>query len=358
MPRLALLLLCAALAGCDAPSADLERFRAQAGERHWRIELDGAVRGAVTETRTVDAAGRATIATHARLNLPGGGRLDRTETRRYAATPPHGLVERRIERIGPDGVRDARSEPGAADARLADALTAPSPAQGLVLGDDGRPAEYRIGEGFVLRRVDRAPVLPAPRPLRPLHLPVAGDPGPRGSVDALRVRLVGPAAALLAEGPGQALEREGADAVRLRLTRLAAPATGVPETLRAVLATVRETLDYVPGAAPADLAALLERREGDCWEFAALFDALARRSGLSTRLVTGLAWTDAAGGGFAPHAWNEVRVDDAWVSVDPTWGQIGADAARIRFPADPARQLDVQLALARSSVTLLAAMAD
>ena len=74
-------------------------------------------------------------------------------------------------------------------------------------------------------------------------------------------------------------------------------------------------------------ATVLRTRSGDCNEHAALFTALARANGIPTRIAAGLAYV---GGKFYYHAWPEVYLTD-WVAVDPTFGQVPADAGHLRF---------------------------
>ena len=76
-----------------------------------------------------------------------------------------------------------------------------------------------------------------------------------------------------------------------------------------------------------DAATVLRTRSGDCNEHAALFTALARAEGIPTRIAAGLAYVD---GKFYYHAWPEVYLTD-WVAVDPTFGQVPADAGHLRF---------------------------
>ena len=64
---------------------------------------------------------------------------------------------------------------------------------------------------------------------------------------------------------------------------------------------------------------------------------LGRAAGLPTRTVTGLVYRPGAAegpGAFVLHAWNEVVVDNAWRSVDPTWGQTQADATHLPLPPE------------------------
>jgi hypothetical protein len=72
---------------------------------------------------------------------------------------------------------------------------------------------------------------------------------------------------------------------------------------------------------------VLASRRGDCNEHATLFCALARAQGIPTRLCLGVVYLD---GRFYYHAWNAVW-RGGWIEVDPTFGQIPADAARIRL---------------------------
>jgi transglutaminase-like putative cysteine protease len=72
---------------------------------------------------------------------------------------------------------------------------------------------------------------------------------------------------------------------------------------------------------------VLETRRGDCNEHTVLYVALARALGLPARTAVGLVYVNGA---FFYHAWPEVWLD-GWVAVDPTFGQLPADASHIRF---------------------------
>jgi hypothetical protein len=72
---------------------------------------------------------------------------------------------------------------------------------------------------------------------------------------------------------------------------------------------------------------ILETRQGDCNEHTVLYVALARAVGLPARIAVGLVYLE---GSFFYHAWPEVWLDD-WVAVDPTFGQVPAGAAHLRF---------------------------
>lgn len=72
---------------------------------------------------------------------------------------------------------------------------------------------------------------------------------------------------------------------------------------------------------------VLETLSGDCNEHSALFAALSRSAGIPTKTVSGTIYID---GRFYYHAWNEVFVG-RWVAVDPTFGQMPADATHIKL---------------------------
>lgn len=87
------------------------------------------------------------------------------------------------------------------------------------------------------------------------------------------------------------------------------------------------TLTKSPTLSLPSATEVLEQRVGDCNEHAVLYIALARASGVPTRLVTGLAYTS---GQFYYHAWAEVWLG-RWVAVDPTFGQFPADPLHVRL---------------------------
>ncbi len=72
---------------------------------------------------------------------------------------------------------------------------------------------------------------------------------------------------------------------------------------------------------------VLETRQGDCNEHTVLYVALARALGLPARTAVGVVYLN---GSFFYHAWPEVWLG-RWVAIDPTFGQVPADASHIRF---------------------------
>ena len=72
---------------------------------------------------------------------------------------------------------------------------------------------------------------------------------------------------------------------------------------------------------------VLKSRRGDCNEHTTLYTALARASGIPTRIALGLTYKD---GYFYYHAWPEIFIGQ-WIAIDPTLGQFPADAAHMRI---------------------------
>jgi hypothetical protein len=73
---------------------------------------------------------------------------------------------------------------------------------------------------------------------------------------------------------------------------------------------------------------VLEMGAGDCNEHAVLWAALARACGLPARVVAGAVY---ANGVFLYHAWDEAWLGSSWVSVDPAFDQMPADATHIKL---------------------------
>jgi hypothetical protein len=75
----------------------------------------------------------------------------------------------------------------------------------------------------------------------------------------------------------------------------------------------------------------LKDLQGDCSEHTVLFVGLARALGIPSRISTGLVYHRDA---FYYHFWPEVYIG-RWVSMEPTLGQIQADATHIKFVSSP-----------------------
>ncbi|MBI4521795.1 MAG: transglutaminase domain-containing protein, partial [Gemmatimonadetes bacterium] len=91
--------------------------------------------------------------------------------------------------------------------------------------------------------------------------------------------------------------------------------------------SVNNTLEKAITISVPSAVQVLESRRGDCNEHTVLYVAMARALGLPARTAVGLVYVD---GRFFYHAWPEVWLGE-WVAVDPTFGQVPADAAHLRF---------------------------
>ncbi|MDO8124953.1 MAG: transglutaminase-like domain-containing protein, partial [Candidatus Hermodarchaeota archaeon] len=86
--------------------------------------------------------------------------------------------------------------------------------------------------------------------------------------------------------------------------------------VRAAMRRVTETIHYVPQRHEHGAAYAIEKRVGDCTEYAALLAALCRARGIPARLISGFAST---GKQWERHGWTEVWIRNHWIPVDPTW---------------------------------------
>lgn len=75
---------------------------------------------------------------------------------------------------------------------------------------------------------------------------------------------------------------------------------------------------------------VLDGKKAECQGHAYLYAAFARSLNIPTRVVNGLVYMDEAQG-FLYHSWNESLVDGRWRPVDPTFGQVVADATHVKL---------------------------
>ena len=73
---------------------------------------------------------------------------------------------------------------------------------------------------------------------------------------------------------------------------------------------------------------VLEKGRGECQGQSFLYTALARALGIPTRVVNGLVYAREHSG-FLYHTWAESWDGNVWRSVDPTFGQVPADATHV-----------------------------
>ena len=224
---------------------------------------------------------------------------------------------------------------------------------GLVLVRQGRDevgsearAEGAALDVVALVAVPVARSIDDPRSLRSLRLRVSGVAPEAIPVDVEQVR-VGATVTITRRDP----VADGAYRLPYRDTDLAPDLVSTPflqsdhpriqALARQILAgdddaerAARRLTDWVyreirktPKATVPNALQVLAMREGDCNEHAVLLAALARAAGLPTRVVAGVVYLDGA---FLYHAWCEVWLG-RWVPVDPTFGQVPADATHLKL---------------------------
>ncbi len=75
---------------------------------------------------------------------------------------------------------------------------------------------------------------------------------------------------------------------------------------------------------------VLRTRSAECQGHAFLYTAFARALGIPTRVVNGIVYSEEHKG-FLYHTWAESVVGGRWIPVDPTFGQVRADATHVKF---------------------------
>jgi hypothetical protein len=75
---------------------------------------------------------------------------------------------------------------------------------------------------------------------------------------------------------------------------------------------------------------VLKTRKAECQGHSYLYAALARALGIPTRVVNGLVYSEEHRG-FLYHTWTESWLDGRWQALDPTFGQIPADATHLKL---------------------------
>ncbi len=117
------------------------------------------------------------------------------------------------------------------------------------------------------------------------------------------------------------------------IRRLAAEITGGSTATQERIARILRWLEHNVEKAPLDVFSaldVLQQRKAECQGHAYLYTALARAAGIPTRVVNGLVYSEELQG-FLYHSWTESRVEARWQAVDPTFGQLTADATHIKL---------------------------
>jgi len=75
---------------------------------------------------------------------------------------------------------------------------------------------------------------------------------------------------------------------------------------------------------------VLDGGKAECQGYSFLFASLARSIGIPTRVVNGIVYSEEYDG-FLYHTWVESLLDGQWQAIDPTFGQLHADATHIKL---------------------------
>jgi hypothetical protein len=101
------------------------------------------------------------------------------------------------------------------------------------------------------------------------------------------------------------------------------------DRISAILAWMQEHIEREPVDVFSALD-VLDKGRAECQGHAMLYAALARAAGLPTRVVNGIVYSGDHGG-FLYHTWVETCVEGTWISIDPTFSQVRADATHIKI---------------------------
>jgi hypothetical protein len=109
---------------------------------------------------------------------------------------------------------------------------------------------------------------------------------------------------------------------------------GITDPLAKVRKLTKWVADEVKDEAVDSFSALevLHTKKGECQAHTMLYTALARALGIPTRMAGGIVYMERVG--FLYHAWAESDVG-GWISVDPTFDQVGVDATHIKLVEGP-----------------------
>jgi hypothetical protein len=143
-------------------------------------------------------------------------------------------------------------------------------------------------------------------------------------IDATRAAAPGPAEEALKPS---AVVTSNDPKIRELARGLVAQQASTREKITAILAWLGAniTAEAVDAFSARDV---LDAKRGECQGHAWLYAALARALQVPTRVVNGLVYAPEYGG-FLYHTWAESLIDGDWRAVDPTFGQMQADATHV-----------------------------
>ena len=75
---------------------------------------------------------------------------------------------------------------------------------------------------------------------------------------------------------------------------------------------------------------VLSRKKAECQGHTYLYAAFSRSLKIPTRVVNGIVYAEEYGG-FLYHTWAESLLNDRWIAVDPTLGQLPVDGTHIKL---------------------------
>jgi hypothetical protein len=206
---------------------------------------------------------------------------------------------------------------------------------------------------YSLVKADR--IIPNPREVRELRLELRGldEPNLVISDERQRARIKGDGDASVVEFIVSLRDRDEKDSLMLPVSnreyvRYLQPSFQIESRNREIIQRAGEILEgegngflavekvthwvssYLEDELLESFSALdaLRRKKGECQAHAYLYTAFCRAAGIPTRVVSGLVYMEEAG--FLYHTWAESFVG-YWIAVDPTFGQIPADATHIKL---------------------------
>ena len=145
-------------------------------------------------------------------------------------------------------------------------------------------------------------------------------------VDAARKPDAGPMQRTSASRPSSTVQSLD-PAVRSLAQQLIAGRTTDSEKYRAILSWIERNIRKEAADVFSALDAL-DTRRAECQGHTYLYTALARASGIPTRVANGIVYSPEHRG-FLYHTWAESLIAGHWQAVDPTFGQAEADATHI-----------------------------
>lgn len=160
----------------------------------------------------------------------------------------------------------------------------------------------------------------------------------REGAETLCIVRTGPATGASATAPAGSAPRDLASSLPVPAhdPLIVATARDIAGTNRDAQQQVQRIVEWMGThirVSPADVWTALDvlrTREAECQGHAYLYAALARALGIPTRLANGIVYSEEFGG-FLFHTWAESLVDGRWIAVDPTFGALPADAARVKL---------------------------